>query len=56
MLQIKLMLLFLKKNGYNVSKKDRDNFKQSFGKNSDLYPEDIEEIIFRNKIIYKKGE
>lgn len=41
---------------YKVSKKDRDNFKQSFGKNSDLYPEDIEEIIFRNKIIYKRGE
>lgn len=40
---------------YHMSKKDRDSFKQIFG-NDDLYPEDIEEIIFRNKIIYKKGE
>jgi hypothetical protein len=40
---------------YNMSKKDRDSFKQIFG-NDYLYPEDIEEIIFRNKIIYKKGE
>ena len=40
---------------YHMSKKDRDSFKQIF-KNDVLYPEDIEEIIFRNKIIYKKGE
>lgn len=40
---------------YHMFKKDRDSFEQIFG-NDDLYPEDIEEIIFRNKIIYKKGE
>ena len=40
---------------WECAKKDRDNFEQLFG-NDDLYPEDIEEIIFRNKIIYKKGE
>ena len=41
---------------YDCTKKDRDNFKEIFGPRADLYPEDIVEISFRNKIIYKKGE
>lgn len=41
---------------YNCSKKDRNNFEKTFGPRADLYPEDIVEILFRNKTIYKKGE
>lgn len=39
---------------WECSKADRDSFYETFG-NSDLFPEDIDEIIFRNKILYKKG-
>ena len=31
-------------------------FNKLFGNNADLYPEDIDEIIFRKKTLYKKGE
>ena len=41
---------------YNCSKQDRDSFEKTFGPKADLYPEDIVEILFRNKTIYKKGE
>ena len=41
---------------YDCSKQDRDNFEKTFGPRADLYPEDIVEILFRNKTIYKKGE
>lgn len=41
---------------YQCSKKDRDSFEEIFGPNADLYLEDIVEILFRNKTIYKKGE
>ena len=41
---------------YNCSKNDRDSFEKTFGSRADLYPEDIVEILFRNKTIYKKGE
>ena len=39
---------------WNCSKADRDSFYETFGE-TDLFPEDIDEIIFRNKILYKKG-
>ena len=41
---------------WKCSKKYKDSFKQTFGPNADLYPEDIVEILFRNKTIYKRGE
>jgi len=41
---------------YQCSKQDRDSFEKTFGPKADLYPEDIVEILFRNKTIYKKGE
>lgn len=41
---------------YDCSKQDRDSFEKTFGPRADLYPEDIVEILFRNKTIYKKGE
>ena len=41
---------------WKCPKKDKDSFKQTFGPNADLYPEDIVEILFRNKTIYKRGE
>lgn len=41
---------------YQCSKQDKDNFEKTFGPGADLYPEDIVEILFRNKTIYRKGE
>ena len=38
------------------SKFDRDLFESIYGRSADLYPEDIDEIIYRNKTIYKRGE
>jgi hypothetical protein len=35
---------------------ERKEFYNLFGKNVDLFPEDIDEIIFRKKTLYKKGE
>lgn len=40
----------------NLSKPDRDLFESTYGRRAKLYPEDIDEIIYRNKTIYKKGE
>lgn len=37
-------------------KPDRDLFDKTYGRSAYLYPEDIEEIYFRNKLVYKKGE
>lgn len=41
---------------WDCPKYDRDLFESVYGRNADLYPEDIEEIIYRNKTIYKRGE
>lgn len=41
---------------WKCSKKDRDSFEKTFGSRAGLYLEDIVEILFRNKTIYKKGE
>lgn len=35
---------------------ERKEFYKLFGKDADLFPEDIDEISFRKKILYKKGE
>ena len=35
---------------------ERKEFHKLFGKNVDLFPEDIDEITFRKKTLYKKGE
>jgi hypothetical protein len=35
---------------------DKKEFNKLFGNNADLYPEDIDEIIFRKKTLYKKRE
>ena len=35
---------------------ERKEFHKLFGNSADLFPEDIDEIIFRNKVLYKKGE
>ena len=35
---------------------ERKEFHKLFGTNADLFPEDIDEISFRKKILYKKGE
>lgn len=40
---------------WKTPKVDRENFYNLFGKD-DLFPEDIDEISFRKKILYKKGE
>ena len=37
-------------------KADRASFTSTFGSSVDLFPEDIDEIIFRKKTLYKKGE
>ena len=35
---------------------ERKEFYNLFGKDADLFPEDIDEITFRKKTLYKKGE
>ena len=40
---------------WNTPKPDRDLFERIYGRYADLFPEDIQEIYFRNKTIYKKG-
>ena len=35
---------------------EKKEFHKLFGNNADLFPEDIDEILFRNKVLYKKGE
>lgn len=39
-----------------IPKPDRDLFEKTYGKHVNLYPEDIDEIFYRNKTIYKRGE
>lgn len=41
---------------WDCPKYDRDLFESIYGRSADLYPEDIDEIIYRNKPIYKRGE
>ena len=41
---------------WKTPKSDRESFYKLFGKDADLFPEDIDEISFRKKTLYKKGE
>lgn len=41
---------------WKTPKADRESFYKLFGKDADLFPEDIDEISFRKKTLYKKGE
>lgn len=41
---------------WKTPKADRVSFYKLFGRDTDLFPEDIDEIIFRKKTLYKKGE
>ena len=40
---------------WKTPKADRESFYKLFGKDADLFPEDIDEISFRKKTLYKKG-
>lgn len=41
---------------WDCPKYDRDLFESIYGRSANLYPEDIDEIFYRNKTIYKRGE